>query len=66
MEDKYLKRAEAQQILRVSITKIFQMINSQELPAIKVGRSYRIKESDLKEYLQKQADKAKGANWNDY
>ena len=62
MEDKYLKRSEAQQILRVSITKIFQMINSQELPAIKVGRSYRIKESDLKEYLQKQADKAKGAN----
>lgn len=60
MEDKYLKRSEAQQILRVSITKIFQMINSQELPAIKVGRSYRIKESDLKEYLQKQADKAKG------
>ena len=53
MEDKYLKRAEAQQILRVSITKIFQMINSQELPAIKVGRSYRIKEADLKEYLQK-------------
>jgi excisionase family DNA binding protein len=62
MEDKYLKRAEAQQILRVSITKIFQMINSQELPAIKVGRSYRIKESDLKEYLQKQAEKSKGAN----
>ena len=62
MEDKYLKRSEAQQILRVSITKIFQMINSQELPAIKVGRSYRIKESDLKEYLQKQADKAKGVN----
>ena len=60
MEDKYLKRSEAQQILRVSITKIFQMINSQELPAIKVGRSYRIKETDLKEYLQKQADKAKG------
>ena len=62
MEDKYLKRVEAQQILRVSITKIFQMINSQELPAIKVGRSYRIKESDLKEYLQKQAEKSKGAN----
>lgn len=53
MEDKYLKRSEVQQILRVSITKIFQMINSQELPAIKVGRSYRIKEADLKEYLQK-------------
>lgn len=62
MEDKYLKRSEAQQILRVSITKIFQMINSQELPAIKVGRSYRIKEADLKEYLQKQADKSKGVN----
>ena len=61
MEDKYLKRSEAQQILRVSITKIFQMINSQELPAIKVGRSYRIKETDLKECLQKQADKVKGA-----
>lgn len=60
MEDKYLKRSEAQQILRVSITKIFQMINNQELPAIKVGRSYRIKETDLKEYLQKQADKVKG------
>lgn len=59
MEDTYLKRSEAQQILRVSITKMFQMIKNQELPAIKVGRSYRIKESDLNEYLQQQTDKSR-------
>ena len=54
MEDKLLTRSEAQQVLRVGSCKIFQMIRSGEIPAIKIGRVYRIKQSDLENYLQKQ------------
>ena len=54
MEDKLLTRAEAQQVLRVSTCTMFNLIRTQEVPAIKIGRSYRIRQSDLNKYLEKQ------------
>lgn len=60
MEDKLLTRAEAQQALRVSACTMFNMIRSQEIPAIKIGRSYRIRQSDLDNYLKKQVQSRKG------
>ena len=52
MEDKLLTRVEVQQILRISITKMFQIIQNQELPVIKIGNAYRIRQSDLNRYLE--------------
>ena len=60
MEDKLLTRAEAQQALRVSACTMFNLIRSQEIPAIKIGRSYRIKQSDLTKYLEKQQKNMRG------
>lgn len=60
MEDKLLTRAEAQQALRVSACTMFNMIRSQEIPAMKIGRSYRIRQSDLDNYLKKQSQNRKG------
>ena len=54
MEDKLLTRAEAQQVLRVSTCTMFNLIRRQEIPAMKIGKSYRIKQSDLDNYLRKQ------------
>lgn len=60
MEDKLLTRAEAQQVLRVSACTMFNMIRNQEIPSIKIGRSYRIKQSDLDNYLKNQVQSRKG------
>lgn len=54
MEDKLLTRAEAQQILRVSVTTMFNMIRERKIPVMKIGKSYRIRESDLNNYLKNQ------------
>lgn len=60
MEDKLLTRSEAQQALRVSACTMFNLIRSQEIPAIKIGRSYRIRQSDLTKYLEKQQQNMRG------
>ena len=60
MEDQLLTRAEAQQALRVSACTMFNLIRSGEIPAIKIGRSYRIRQSDLTKYLEKQQKNMRG------
>lgn len=60
MEDKLLTRIEAQQALRISTCTMFNLIRRQEIPAIKIGKSYRIKQSDLDNYLKKQQQNMRG------
>ena len=60
LEDKLLTRSEVQQILRISISKMFQMIRKQELPVIKIGNSYRIRQSDLNIYLNQHQQNERG------
>ena len=62
LEDKLLTRSEVQQILRISISKMFQMIRKQELPVIKIGNSYRIRQSDLNIYLNQHQQNERGLN----
>ena len=50
-EDKLLTRTEVQEILRVSQSKIYRMIQGNKIPSIRVGKTYRIRQSDLDEYL---------------
>lgn len=54
MKDQFLTRSEAQAILRVSKSKMFRLIHKGGLPAIKVGSTYRIRQSDLDSYLKKE------------
>lgn len=61
MEDQWLTRAEAQQILRISDSTMFGLIKHKEIPSIKIGRAYRIRQSALNRYLE---NKSVGGNEN--
>lgn len=38
--------------LRVSNMTVYRLVNSGQLPAVRVGRSYRIRQSDVLRYLE--------------
>ena len=44
--------AEVARQLRVSNMTVYRLINSGQLGAIRVGRSYRLREEDVRRYLQ--------------
>ena len=56
--------AEVAEELRVSTMTVYRLIQREELPALRIGRSYRIDRDDLAEYLAGGAtdvDRADGA-----
>jgi len=52
-EVRLLTVAEVAEIMRLSKMTIYRMVNSGALPALKVGRSVRIPEHVVDEYLRK-------------
>ena len=38
-------------MLRVSNMTVYRLVNSGELPAVRIGKSYRVLEEDLDKYL---------------
>ena len=52
MSEKLLTLAEAQAILRVSKSKMYRLIHREGLPAVRLGSTYRIRQSDLDEFLK--------------
>jgi excisionase family DNA binding protein len=46
--------AEVAEMLRVSTMTVYRLIRTGELPAVRVGRSYRVKKTDLERYLDEQ------------
>jgi len=56
--------AEVADELRVSTMTVYRLIQREELPALRIGRSYRIDKRDLDDYLTGRAtgvDRADGA-----
>ncbi|MDD5747620.1 MAG: helix-turn-helix domain-containing protein [Actinomycetota bacterium] len=53
MSKKLLTVNEVAQILRVSNMTVYRLVKSKQIPAIKVGKNYRIKESDVDDYLKR-------------
>jgi excisionase family DNA binding protein len=47
--------------MRVSTMTVYRLIKSGELPAIRVGKNYRIRESDVVSYLAERAVRVEGA-----
>jgi excisionase family DNA binding protein len=43
--------AEAARVMRVSKMTVYRLIHATELPAMRIGRSFRIDRRDLTEYL---------------
>ena len=54
MTPQLLTVAEVADLFRVSSMTVYRLIRNGELPAVRVGRSYRVSEDDLQTYLQAQ------------
>ncbi len=54
MSDTLLTAAEVADQLRVSTMTVYRLIRSGELPAVRVGRNYRVRPGDLSAYLEGQ------------
>jgi len=48
---RFLTVAEVASLLRVSNMTVYRLINAGQLPAVRVGKSYRIREDDVDKYL---------------
>ncbi len=49
---RFLTVAEVARHLRVSNMTVYRLVNSGQLPAVRVGRGYRIREDDVRKYLE--------------
>jgi excisionase family DNA binding protein len=52
--------AEVAAAMRVSNMTVYRLIKTGELPAVRVGKSYRIRESDLERFLQDRSVRTEG------
>lgn len=50
---KFLTVAEVAARMRVSKMTVYRLVHGGELPAVRVGRSFRVRETDVNEYLRK-------------
>ena len=48
---RFLTVGEVAQALRVSNMTVYRLINSGELPALRIGKSFRLREEDVDRYL---------------
>ena len=51
-EGKYLTVAEVAAVMRVSKMTVYRMVHAGELPAVRVGRSFRVPEKAVHDYLR--------------
>ena len=51
MTDRLLSAVEVSDLLRVSTMTVYRLIRRGELPAVRVGRNYRVRASELDAYL---------------
>ena len=50
---KFLTIAEVAAMMRVSKMTVYRLVHGGDLPAVRVGRSFRVREEDAHEYLRK-------------
>jgi excisionase family DNA binding protein len=49
---RFLTVAEVARQLRVSNMTVYRLVKGGQLPAVRVGRGYRLREEDVRKYLQ--------------
>jgi excisionase family DNA binding protein len=49
---RFLTVAEVARQLRVSNMTVYRLVKSGQLPAVRVGRGYRLREEDVRRYLE--------------
>lgn len=52
-EVKFLTVAEVAAMMRVSKMTVYRLVHGGDLPAVRVGRSFRVTEKDVQDYLHK-------------
>jgi excisionase family DNA binding protein len=52
-DPKFLTIAEVAALMRVSKMTVYRLVHGGELAAVRVGRSFRVSEEDVDEYLRK-------------
>jgi excisionase family DNA binding protein len=52
--------AEVAQAMRVSNMTVYRLIKSGELPAVRVGKNYRLRETDLERFLEERSVRTEG------
>ncbi len=52
-DPKFLTVAEVAAMMRVSKMTVYRLVHNGELPAVRVGRSFRVTEDDVDDYLRK-------------
>ncbi len=57
-ESRFVTVAEVAGLLRVSNMTVYRLIQSGQIAAVRVGRSYRIRETDVDRYLADQYTQA--------
>ncbi|MGH2786144.1 MAG: helix-turn-helix domain-containing protein [Actinomycetota bacterium] len=62
MGDRLLTVGEVASLMRVSTMTVYRLIKSGSLAAIRVGKNYRIRESDVNRYLSDRAVKVEIQN----
>jgi excisionase family DNA binding protein len=55
---RFLTVGEIATVLRVSNMTVYRLINAGQLPAVRIGRSFRLREEDLDRYLTEQLTRA--------
>jgi excisionase family DNA binding protein len=59
--DRLLTVAEVAATMRVSNMTVYRLIKNGDLPALRVGKNYRIRESDVEVYLSDRSVHVEGA-----
>lgn len=52
-DPKFLTIAEVASVMRVSKMTVYRLVHNGDLPAVRVGRSFRVTEEDVNDYLRK-------------
>ena len=52
LAERFLTVGEVARHLRVSNMTVYRLVNSGQLAAVRVGRGYRIREDDVRKYLE--------------
>jgi excisionase family DNA binding protein len=52
-DPKFLTVAEVAAMMRVSKMTVYRLVHNGDLAAVRVGRSFRVKEEDVDEYLRR-------------
>lgn len=50
-QSRFMTVGEVASVLRVSTMTVYRLINAGELPAARIGRSFRVRTGDLDQYL---------------